>query len=52
MYTRIYKNIIIIVFYFFNLRFPDKVDNDVEGTIKLNVEATKNLATLAGNFLC
>ncbi len=29
-------------------RFPDKVDKDVEGTIKLNVEATKNLAVLAG----
>ena len=32
-------------------RFPDKVDNDVDGTIKLNVEATKNLATLAGSYI-
>ena len=32
-------------------RFPDKVDKDVEGTIKLNVEATKNLAILAGSLL-
>lgn len=31
-------------------RFPDKVDNDVEGTIKLNVEATKNLAILAAKL--
>jgi len=29
-------------------RFPDKVDKDLEGTLKLNVEATKNLAVLAG----
>ena len=29
-------------------RFPDKVDKDPEGTLKLNVEATKNLASLAG----
>jgi dTDP-4-dehydrorhamnose reductase len=30
-------------------RFPDKVDKDLDGTIRLNVEATKNLAVLAGN---
>lgn len=30
-------------------RFPDKVDKDLEGTVRLNVEATKNLAHLAGN---
>jgi len=30
-------------------RFPDKVDKDLEGTLKLNVEATKNLAVLAAN---
>ena len=29
-------------------RFPDKVNQDPEGALKLNVEATKNLATLAG----
>ena len=29
-------------------RFPDKVEQDPAGTLKLNVEATKNLATLAG----
>jgi len=28
-------------------RFPDKVEQDPAGTLKLNVEATKNLATLA-----
>lgn len=27
-------------------RFPDKVDKDPEGTRKLNVEATRNLAKL------
>ena len=27
-------------------RFPDKVDNDPEGTRKLNVEATRDLARL------
>ncbi len=30
-------------------RFPDKVDKDFDGTIRLNVEATKNLAVLAGS---
>jgi len=30
-------------------RFPDKVNQDPEGALKLNVEATKNLATLAAN---
>jgi dTDP-4-dehydrorhamnose reductase len=31
-------------------RFPDKVEKDLDGTIRLNVEATKNLAVLAGNI--
>lgn len=30
-------------------RFPDKVGKDIEGTVKLNVEATKNLSILACN---
>merc|ERR1712136_587898 len=30
-------------------RFPDKVNQDPEGALKLNVEATKNLATLAAS---
>lgn len=29
-------------------RFPDKVDGDLDGTIKLNVEATKDLGILSG----
>lgn len=29
-------------------RFPDKVEKDVDGTVRLNVAATKNLANLAG----
>ncbi|XP_046653424.1 methionine adenosyltransferase 2 subunit beta-like [Daphnia pulicaria] len=31
-------------------RFPDKVDKDLDGTIRLNVEATKNLAVLAAKL--
>ncbi len=29
-------------------RFPDKVEKDLEGTMKLNVEATGKMAVLAG----
>lgn len=32
-------------------RFPDKVDKDLDGTIQLNVQATKNLAVLAGKLV-
>ena len=31
-------------------RFPDRVEKDIDGTLKLNIEATKNLAILAGNI--
>ncbi|XP_032781503.2 methionine adenosyltransferase 2 subunit beta isoform X1 [Daphnia magna] len=31
-------------------RFPDKVEQDVDGTVRLNVAATKNLANLAAEL--